>query len=178
MKAIGMLMVEHRLIERMVKLLAKELKSEEIAHSANPSFIMAATDFFTEYADKVHHGKEEGILFRELSKKPLTDAQKATMARLVDEHAVARREVQRLTQATEMYERGDMGSIMHIMSSLRRLVALYPPHIKLEESDFFLAVIPYFSEDEKGLMHAECVKFDEDAMHEKYKAMVEMHEVK
>ena len=66
MLPIGLLMKEHRLIERMVGLLVKELDRTKKVNDLNPVFIDSAVDFFRTYADRTHHGKEEDILFREL----------------------------------------------------------------------------------------------------------------
>ena len=63
MKPIGPLMIEHRLIERMIGLLEGELQTMKTAAEANTGLIMAGVDFFRMYADRTHHGKEEDILF-------------------------------------------------------------------------------------------------------------------
>ena len=66
MEIIHVLMAEHRVIERMVSLLKNELGNEELKSTVNPAFIYTAVDFFRNYADTTHHGKEEGILFKQL----------------------------------------------------------------------------------------------------------------
>ena len=65
-------MIEHRLIERMISLMAKERDRMEASKKADPSFIDTIVDFIRTYADHCHHGKEENILFRELTKKDLS----------------------------------------------------------------------------------------------------------
>ena len=64
MKPIGPLMWEHRLIERMVKLLKKELIKIKEIDKVDTNFILIVVDFFRTYADRTHHGKEEDILFK------------------------------------------------------------------------------------------------------------------
>lgn len=77
MMPIGPLMIEHRLIERMVKTIKGELRKISEENEVNVIFIDTAVDFFRTYADRCHHGKEEDILFRDLAKKPLSpDAKK------------------------------------------------------------------------------------------------------
>ena len=71
MKPIGPLMREHRLIERMVLLMERELGGISGGKEANPLVIDSAVDFFRTYADRTHHSKEEDILLRELSGKRL-----------------------------------------------------------------------------------------------------------
>ena len=76
MLPIAPLMIEHRLIERMIRLLDQENTRirenigvlPEFAF-VNAKFIDAAVDFIKTYADQVHHGKEEDILFTALLEK-------------------------------------------------------------------------------------------------------------
>jgi hemerythrin-like domain-containing protein len=72
MMPIGPMMIEHRLIERMLRVVAARLPELGKAVSDDVRLIDAAVDFIHTYADRCHHGKEEDILFRELAKKPLT----------------------------------------------------------------------------------------------------------
>ncbi len=69
MQAIGLMMIEHRLIEKIVPVLEKELERLNQGGVPDPLLIESAVDFFRTYADRTHHGKEEDILFRELKKK-------------------------------------------------------------------------------------------------------------
>ena len=72
MQARGPLMIEHRLIERMLSVMKGVLDKIESKHRVDPVFVDIAVDFIRVYADRTHHGKEEDILFRELNNKPLT----------------------------------------------------------------------------------------------------------
>lgn len=72
MMPIGPLMIEHRLIERMVGLLSREIGTMREKGEMNLVFIEGAVDFFRTYADRCHHGKEEHILFRDLAMKTLS----------------------------------------------------------------------------------------------------------
>lgn len=178
MKAIGMMMVEHRLIERMVKLMAKELQNEELKRGANTAFIYMAVDFFRTYADRTHHGKEEDILFAALGKKPMLEEHQKIMNSLIAEHKVARENVLGLYEAAERYDRGDAGALEHIINHLKRLVALYPPHIEKEDRHFFFPAMEYFTEEEKAKMLLDCEEFDRKMIHEKYVKLVEQYEGK
>ncbi len=96
MMPVGPLMIEHRLIERMVKLMAEELPKMEEKRGVNIGFLSEAIDFIRTYADRCHHGKEEDILFRDLAPKPLSPEHKKVMNELVEEHISARKMVSRL----------------------------------------------------------------------------------
>ena len=72
MLPIGPLMIEHRLVERLIALMQKEgdrIKEDKLA---DIDFIDDCIDFIKTYADRCHHGKEEDILFKELENKKLT----------------------------------------------------------------------------------------------------------
>ena len=178
MEIIHVLMAEHRVIERMVALLKKELGSEDLKSTASPSFIYSAVDFFKNYADTTHHGKEEGILFKSLEGKHLSDEHRAVMDRLVREHSIARAEVKGLFESAQRYEKGDMDAVAHISTHLARLIALYPPHMELEDKNFFAASMEYFSPEEKKRMLDDCYDHDADMAHRKYVEMVVRYEEK
>jgi len=71
MLPIGPMMIEHRLIERMIKVMDSKLREMKAGRNADTTFIETAVDIIRTYADRCHHGKEEDILFRELKKKPI-----------------------------------------------------------------------------------------------------------
>lgn len=95
-------MIEHRLIE---KLLAKaaELSTRVREENYDPVLIDSIVDFIKTYADRTHHGKEEDILFRELSKKKLSGGSLAAMNDLIAEHAQARAKVRQIAELNERY---------------------------------------------------------------------------
>ncbi len=77
MLPIAPLMIEHRLIEKMIGLMSFELKRLKGGGPIDREFNRAAADFFRVYADQTHHGKEEQILFRELRKKDISPEHRA-----------------------------------------------------------------------------------------------------
>jgi hemerythrin-like domain-containing protein len=84
MMPIGPLMIEHRLIERMIDVMREELNLFEKEKELDSDFVEMGVDFIRTYADRCHHGKEEDILFRELGIKKLKDEHRHTMEELVD----------------------------------------------------------------------------------------------
>ena len=63
MQARGPLMVEHRLIERMLSLIKHDLAQIESTRKIDSVLVDTVVDFIHMYADRTHHGKEEEILF-------------------------------------------------------------------------------------------------------------------
>ena len=176
MEPIGPLMVEHRLIERMATLLDAELENIEKTSHLNTDFISVGVDFFRTYADRTHHGKEELILFRELSKKQLSPEDEGMMERLIQEHIWAREAVGRLLVANGQYIQGDRDAVRVIIYELGKLTRFYPMHIEKEDEHFFIPAMDYFSQEERSAMLEEFWEFDRNMIHEKYKKVVEEYE--
>lgn len=172
MMPIGPLMIEHRLIERMIALMKEELREAEKQKRANARFVEAATHFIKTYADRCHHGKEEDILFRELKKKDMSEAHKKILDELVEEHKWGRETTARLTDANERYGKGDEEALAEIGHQIRLLIDFYPKHIQKEDKHFFLPVMAYFSEQEKEALLEEGREFDSTLIHEEYAQMV------
>ncbi|MFX1466891.1 MAG: hemerythrin domain-containing protein, partial [Promethearchaeota archaeon] len=137
MMPIGPLMIEHRLIERIVPVLKEELNRIDKTNEVNPIFIETAVDFFRTYADRTHHGKEEDILFRDLKKKQLSAEHQKIMDELIEEHVYARRIVGNLLMSKDSYMQGNKNALKHVIDRLNDLIELYPAHIKKEDKQFF-----------------------------------------
>jgi len=172
MKPIGLLMREHRLIERMIGLMNQRLQRIRESKDIGPFFINTATDFLQIYADRTHHGKEEDILFRDLASRRLAPEHKRTMDELVQEHMVARKTTRELVQAYEAYSTGDIGSLKDIVRCLDVLVTLYPAHIEKEDKHFFFPSMEYLNQTEHADMLQKFWEFDRQMIHEKYQATV------
>jgi len=169
----GPLMAEHRLIERMVSLLIDELLSVSETSEADTSLIEQAVDFFRVYADNCHHGKEEYILFGQLSTKELSAKHRRTMEELIEEHVYARKVVGRLNNANNSYKEGRKEALNEVRGCLEELVVFYPNHIEKEDEDFFLPCMEYFTPEEQEKMLGEFFEFDRKLIHDKYRKMVE-----
>jgi hemerythrin-like domain-containing protein len=180
MQPIGPLMIEHRLIERLIALMEKELQriksnvavEPEFAF-VDPVFIDTAVDFIRTYADRCHHGKEEGILFAELAKKDLTPAHRQAMAELIEDHAWARQTTASLVEAKNDHLREKAGALDDLLLHLEALVVFYPQHIEKEDKHFFIPCMAYFSEAEQAQLLEKMAEFDRQLIHEKYRGLVE-----
>lgn len=176
MLPIGPLMIEHRLIERMIAEVDRRLVRMEREKELDVAFLDATIDFVRTYTDHCHHGKEEHILFRELAKKPLTEEQQRILDELLEEHRWGRETVAGLVAAKEKYLRGDREQLAVIMENLRKLVDFYPGHIEKEDQHFFLPIMKHFTDEEKQALLQEGYEFDRNLIHEKYRAAVEAAE--
>lgn len=176
MMPVGPLMIEHRLIERMIKIMQANLKNISKEGKVDSSFVDTAIDFIRIYADRCHHGKEEDILFRNLAKKKISDEHNRIMNELIEEHKMGRKNVKNLVEAKEKYAHGDNGALKEIVLNMETLVKFYPKHIEKEDKHFFLPCMNYFTDAEKDAMLNEMREFDRKMIHEKYEKVVECHE--
>jgi len=172
----GPLIIEHRLIERMIGLLEKELQSIKLKEKADLAFIDSAIDFIKTYADRCHHGKEEDILFVRLAKKEISGTHNKIMKELIDEHKYGRKLTNDLLETKEKYASGFTSSIFDIIEIMKKLVDFYPRHIEKEDKHFFIPVMDYFTRKEQDEMLDKFWEFDRNMIHERYRKIVEDYE--
>jgi hemerythrin-like domain-containing protein len=172
MQARAPLMIEHRLIERMIGIIKRTLSQIEKKEKIDPVFVDTTVDFIRTYADRTHHGKEEDILFRDLKKKGLSEEDERLMNDLIQEHVLGRKTTKQLIDANDRYRNGDKSALAEIAAHLSSLADFYPKHIKKEDKIFFPAARRYFSEQEDQAMLDEFWEFDRKMIHERYISVV------
>ncbi len=176
MMPIAPLMIEHRLIERMIRVMRTEADAMRAHGRVRPEFIDQAVDFIRMYADRCHHGKEEDILFERLAALAVSDQHRETMEELKEEHARAREMTARLVAAKERHVSGDGAAFGDISAIMKGLVDFYPVHIEKEDRHFFIPCMAYFSRLEQDDMLEAFGDFDRRLIHEKYRSVVEKFE--
>ena len=174
MKPRGPLMIEHRLIERMLEVVRNQISFIDRTNAIDSVFIDTTVDFIRTYADRTHHGKEEDIMFRELAKKSMAFEDQKVMSELVDEHNYARQVVGELVQAKKHFLEGRLEALQTIKEKLTVLVEFYPGHIIKEDKVFFPRSENYLNEKEQETMLQEFWEFDQRMIHEKYRSVVEL----
>jgi hemerythrin-like domain-containing protein len=172
MLPIGPLMIEHRLIEKMIAVMKNAIERYEHEGKIDLLLIDIAVDFIRTYADRCHHGKEEDILFRDLNKKSLPDEQRSIMGELVEEHRLGRKAVAELVAAKERYVQGDKKALRAMLDRIKFISDFYPKHIEKEDKRFFMPCMDNFSKDEKNMMLQEEWEFDKNLIHQIYKDIV------
>ncbi len=169
----GPLMIEHRLIERMLHLISLEASNIRSTRKLNSVFIENAVDFIRVYADQTHHGKEEEILFRDLSKKSMNSDEFKIMEELVQEHILGRKVVGELVSAKNLYLTGDNSAVDTVIEKLELLIDFYPRHIAKEDKVFFPAMMKYLNVDDQQRMLNEFWDFDKNMIHRRYRELIE-----
>jgi hemerythrin-like domain-containing protein len=172
MLPIGPLMIEHRLIERMIQAAKIRLEGIRTEKKLDHGFLARIVHFFTAYADRCHHGKEEDILFRALLQKNISPEDQRILEELVEEHTAGRRMVMSLGEDHHRYQSGEIEARSEIVDSLNRLVEFYPKHIEKEDKHFFLPVMNYFSDEEKDDMIRRGYALDSRLLHQEFEDLV------
>ena len=173
MQARGPLMIEHRLIERMLRCIETIHTRIRAEKRVDPVLVDTAVDFIRTYADRTHHGKEEDILFRDLRKKEMPAEDRRVMKELIEEHVFGRKTTRELVEANDRYRAGDDSALDTIAEKLATLTDFYPKHIEKEDKGFFPACRAFLSEIEEKAMLEAFWEFDRKMIHEKYRQVVE-----
>jgi hemerythrin-like domain-containing protein len=163
----GPLMIEHRLIERMVAVAASHRIEIDGGGRPDRRLIDNLVDFFRTYADECHHGKEEDLLFARLQSKPLPPALAEAMGRLIEDHVRSRALVVKLDGLNQGEDGGQISEV------LGQLTTLYPDHIRREDKEFFPQAMQYLDREESDQMLNEFREFDGKLIHHKYLTLVE-----
>lgn len=181
MTPIGLLMTEHRLIERLVSVVIKQSDRIQQDKLADIDFVDNCIDFIKTYADLCHHGKEETILFRKLKTKKLSDKHEKILLQLIIEHDAVRELALKLVTIRNSYfssvsEAEKQIYAFEIYENLKQLTGLYPGHIKKEDTELFNECMAYFTDAEKAEILDEFLEFDRKLIHKKYLGIVQSFE--
>lgn len=178
MQPIAPLMIEHRLVDRMIAVIDAEQNRMDRDKTVDPAFVDTIIDFIVFYVDKTHHVKEENILFAAVATRDITAEQKKIMDELIQEHRMALQIVERLSDAKLRYEKGDVAAIQGINTALGEITTLYRKHVITEDKHFFLPVMKYFSKEEKDAMLQQMWDYDRTMIHVKYRDVIKRLETK
>ncbi len=126
------LAAEHRLIQKVVagvSVLETRLSS---GRPADAALLRRIVEFLREYADVLHHGKEEALLFPALERRGVP-AHGCPVGALLAEHKRGRGLVAEFAEAIEVYASGADGADAGLAATMRALAELYPAHIWKED---------------------------------------------
>jgi hemerythrin-like domain-containing protein len=136
MKAVDVLMAEHRVIERVLDALDAAAGRLQRGEPVRPGFFLDIADFATGFADRCHHGKEEGVLFRAMEAHG-EPAEGGAVGALREEHEEGRGYVRRLRESATALERGDGDAARRVAGAAYAYTALLRGHIEMEDNAVF-----------------------------------------
>ncbi len=135
MNAIDMLMDEHRLIEQVLNSLEKFTDKLENGEPVDRQEFVRFSEFFREFADRCHHGKEEDILFDEMTKNGFSK-ETGPVAVMLNEHDLGRERVKMMREAGETKDWSGGLREKSVLAS-REFVVLLSNHILKEDRILF-----------------------------------------
>ena len=136
MKATDELVMEHRGIEIMLRILKAISQRLQRGGKIESEHLDGILEFLTIFIDKCHHGKEEEFLFPALEAAGVI-REGGPIGVLLSEHEKGRKLVTRLKDALKDYAGGDEKSSDDVARIIEDYVALLTQHIIKENSVLF-----------------------------------------
>jgi hemerythrin-like domain-containing protein len=171
MKATEILKSEHRIIEQVLACLERMVEQVESGGALEEEHARSAVDFFRNFADRCHHGKEEVHLFPAMEARgfPRNGGPTGVM---LHEHDLGRSYVRGMDQAIPGAAAGDARAQEQFVGHARAYIELLRQHIEKEDHCLFgMADQAMRAEDQQALLAAfERVEAEEmgAGTHEKY----------
>lgn len=138
MKAIEYLVKEHDQITKFLDRLEEECLSILEDKTIDEEFFMASISFIREFADGIHHKKEEDILFKYMLEELGLLGEKVIKNGMLVEHQLARSYVFKLENSLNSYKKTeDDRDILQIIANSMAYVNLLREHIDKENSTVY-----------------------------------------
>jgi hemerythrin-like domain-containing protein len=172
-------MEEHRLIERMLKVVSAAADRLDNGEEVDQEVFVNAADFFRNFADRCHHGKEESLLFEKMMEHGLS-GEVGPIAVMLREHQDGRAHVRRIAELSG--KALDKKAAHELVLQTRGYVDLLGQHIQKEDNILYpMANTLLTSEDQEELGRG-FEKVERELMgpsaHERYTRIVESWERK
>lgn len=175
MKATKVLMAEHEGIMEMLRITwiaAERLKAEE---KVDIDIFRNAVDFFANFADRCHHGKEEHHLFTRMAEKGIPE-KGGPIGVMLLEHEAGRSHIRGMKAALESLASGSESAEGDLAHHALAYVQLLSDHIQKENGVLFPMADRVLNEQEQDDLAAafEAVEAQEigEGVHERYHRMI------
>jgi len=170
MKPSDILSSEHRVIEQVLNCLEKLAQQAAASGRVDERSAREAIDFFRNFADRCHHGKEETHFFPAMEAKGFSRDCGPTAVMLY-EHDQGRRLVSGMAEAVDAASCDDSAAARFVQHA-RQFIGLLREHIQKEDHCLFTMADQAFTEaDQQQLLDAfEKVEHEHigDGVHERY----------
>ena len=156
---IAVLEEEHVLILRALDVLEAGLAQVESGASVGGAFFGELAEFFRNFADRHHHGKEEEILFRYMVEEMDYARRSGPVGVLSSEHEVGRAHVRAMSEAASRLETASEAA-RRLVDEGRAYVALLRAHIEREDHKVFPLVEDLLGPEERTALMAAFSRFE------------------
>ena len=171
MKSVDRLVKEHVLIERGLNLLEKSVVLIESNQPVPDDFSKWAPGFFSQFADKCHHAKEEDLFFPLLKERGIPE-EGGPIGVMLHEHVMGRDCVGRMREASEQ---DDFDGAM-FATAAKEFVPLLRQHIFKENNVLFKMAENVLSEADDDAMDDRFTEVEQErelaGLHERFEAEI------
>lgn len=174
MHPIDKLMEEHKIIKRAIDILEHMV---HLAHSNELDMVDAKQliEFIKVFADKCHHGKEEGILFPKMVEKGIPK-EGGPIGVMLEEHEMGRDAVRRMARGIELIEKGDANGRNIFIDAALEYINLLRNHIDKEDDILYQMAKNVISVEEFSLINDAFGRVEREeigeGVHEKYEQII------
>lgn len=169
--AMEMLKNEHRVIERVLDAMEKQL-----SRPVEGDFYRDAIDFLRHFADGCHHAKEENELFPVLESAGIP-REHGPIGCMLDEHEMGRALIRKIESNVDAAEVGDVWAEEALKQAARAYIGLLRQHIYKEDNVLFVMADRALGPEEQELMRAAFGRADQtnacSARHDHYVAVAD-----
>lgn len=171
MKPTDILSNEHRVIEQVLNCLEKIVQQCQSEGKLDKQSAKDAVEFFRNFADRCHHGKEEAHLFPAMEARGFSRDAGPTGV-MIYEHEQGRNFVRSMDDAIETAANGDVSAQGKFVRNARGYINLLREHIQKEDHCLFgMANQALTKQDQANLLAVfDKVEHEEmgEGVHEKY----------
>ena len=170
MNAIEIMNEEHRLIERMIKVVRKVCMNVLQGEDINYDDFYIIVDFIKNYADDIHHKKEEDVLFNKMIEHLGESAEIAVKHGMMVEHDLGRLYIRDLVQALENVKSGNGEGKLDIIANAISYTHLLERHIDKEDRVIYKFAQRGLSKEILEEVDKDCIEFENKSkdMKDKY----------
>lgn len=176
MKPTEILSSEHRVIESMLTVLERICQKAEEAGKLDREDATSVVTFIRMFADKCHHGKEEGQLFPAMEAKGVP-CESGPIGVMLSEHEQGRLFVRGMAENLESATTGDHSALRSFVENALSYVLLLRAHILKEDNILFPMAARLMSAEEQAALLAQFEVVESDHMgtgtHEKFLQLAE-----
>jgi len=182
MKAIDLMVEEHNLIVRMLKIIRKLCLKILNENTVSIEDFNTCIDFIKNYADSHHHNKEELILFKIMGDALGERIKNGPIMGMLVEHDLGRLYVVNLERAIVNFNNGNEESKLDIIANAIGYTDLLQRHIDKENSTIYSFAERSLSKEKMDELNEKCFQLENSPdgikLQQKYKNVVKNLEKK
>jgi hemerythrin-like domain-containing protein len=148
---------EHEIIERVLNAMEHEAAKIDNGAAVERYFFSEVIAFVREFADGVHHHKEEAVLFPRMVAAGLPK-EGGPIAVMLEDHEIGRAHIRAMSGALDQAIEGDANARRSLIGEARGYVSLLRAHIQKENNILFPMADHIFDPVAKATIHSEFSK--------------------